>query len=596
MMSDSTTDVPLPESSGNSEGVEAIPEALDASEKVDELPTLDELDSLVELRNLILGQELDSRFERYRVNSENVAEVLPQALALTRSQELVAAARPTVENAIKASVSQEQEILADALFPIIGPATRKAVTTAIKTLVDSFNQGLELSLSPKSIRWRIESWRTGRPFAEVVLLRTLLFQVEQVLLIHKKTGLMLNDVVAETVTVQDPDLVSSMLTAIEDFVKDSFSTNSDSFLDSVEFGDLTLWIEEGPQAVLACAIRGVAPQSLRPQMQQTLETIHHQYDRQLENFSGDRAPFETSRAHLQDCLLSQAKTDEKKRSPLLWIIGVLLIGLLILFARQMYLQYQWKSALQSLEQEPGITVLNSKRGWTRSEVQGLRDPLAPDPRDIIQNSGVKSDRVTLNFEPYWSLSPQLMENHARTVLSPPAGVFLQYDPKTLTIAATGKASYDWIERANQFPQSQPRVERIDTSQLDVLESEKLQRLVQTLETTVLEFREGSSALEPEEMGDFEQAATTVRELTTLASQIRQPLMIHIVGQATASGQYEDNARLSQSRADLIMRRLTQMGIPAQYLKAEGIGVKSEFVQKTAMQKAQVSFQVDRPQP
>ena len=73
-------------------------------------------------------------------------------------------------------------------------------------------------------------------------------------------------------------------------------------------------------------------------------------------------------------------------------------------------------------------------------------------------------------------------------------------------------------------------------------------------------------------------------------------MIHILGQATASGQYEDNARLSQSRADLIMRRLTQMGIPAQYLKAEGISVKSEFVQKTAMQKAQVSFQVDLSQP
>ena len=317
-MSDSI-DVQLPDSSSMSADLTSDLKNLEVP------PSLQSIDSqedpqqnvnLEELRDLILGQSVgdrvDDRLSSFRVNAENIADILPEAISLNESSDLASVSRPTVEDAIKESVNQDQEILAEALFPIIGPATRKAVTTAIKTLSDSLNQGIELSLSPKSIGWRIESWRTGRPFAEVVLLRSLLYQVEQVLLIHKETGLMLNEVVAETVTVQDPDLVSSMLTAIEDFVKDSFTTKTNSFLDSVEFGDLTLWIEDGPQAVVACSIRGVAPKSLRVVMQETLEQIHRQYDSQLETFSGDRSLFDTTEAYLQTCLLTQSKPQEKK--------------------------------------------------------------------------------------------------------------------------------------------------------------------------------------------------------------------------------------------------------------------------------------------
>ena len=113
--------------------------------------------SLGELRNLILGEEIDRRIHAYKVNPERIAEVLPDAVTLTHDQSesvMVEAVRPTVEHAIKESITQDQEILADTLFPIIGPATRKAVITAIKTLTDSLNQGLEMSLSPQSVGWR----------------------------------------------------------------------------------------------------------------------------------------------------------------------------------------------------------------------------------------------------------------------------------------------------------------------------------------------------------------------------------------------------------------------------------------------------------
>ena len=56
---------------------------------------------------------------------------------------------------------------------------------------------------PRSLKWRFEAWRTGRPFAEIVLLKTLVYRVDQVFLIHKETGLLLQHVVADEVRAKD---------------------------------------------------------------------------------------------------------------------------------------------------------------------------------------------------------------------------------------------------------------------------------------------------------------------------------------------------------------------------------------------------------
>ena len=77
-------------------------------------------------------------------------------------------------------------------------------------------------MSKQGLKWRFEALRTRKPFAEVILLHTLVYQVEQIFLIHKDTGLTLQHVVSKAELANDPDLVSGMLTAIKDFVQDSF--------------------------------------------------------------------------------------------------------------------------------------------------------------------------------------------------------------------------------------------------------------------------------------------------------------------------------------------------------------------------------------
>ena len=198
-------------------------------------------DSLVELRDLLLGpmqaqlDKLQRRLDSPQLLAKDVSQVLPEAISLrsSRDKKIQITLEPITEKAIISSIKKDRRVLVDALFPVMGPAIRKAIASTIQGMIQGFNQILEHSLSIQGLKWRWEAIRTQKTFAEVVLLHTLVYQVEQVFLIHKDSGLVLQHVVAKTAVSQDPDLVSGMLTAIKDFVHDSFGGQKDQALDTL---------------------------------------------------------------------------------------------------------------------------------------------------------------------------------------------------------------------------------------------------------------------------------------------------------------------------------------------------------------------------
>ena len=213
---------------------------------------------------------------RLLVGSEEVSDVLPEAVqkSTEKGTGLSEATLPIVEENIRESVIRNPKILADALFPVIGPAIRKAISAALSSMVQSFNQTLEHSVSPKGLRWRWEAFRTGRSFGEVVMLKTLKYRVEQVYLIHRKTGILLQHVTIDPGDEEDADMVSAMLTAITDFAHDSFETaDDDATLDSFKISGLSVWIENSPDAILAAVIRGNPPLELRQEFALAVEQI-----------------------------------------------------------------------------------------------------------------------------------------------------------------------------------------------------------------------------------------------------------------------------------------------------------------------------------
>ena len=171
---------------------------------------------------------------------------------------------PTIEQSLRTSIRKDPGPLVDVLFPLMGPVIRKSIADALAKMVQSLNQAMEHSLSLRGWKWRLEARRTGKSFAEVVLLHTLVYSVDQVFLIHRETGLLLAHAVADSVDVQqDADMISGMFTAIRDFVKDSFGVEEGEDLDDLCVGGRTVWVRQEPRAVLAAVISGNAPVALR---------------------------------------------------------------------------------------------------------------------------------------------------------------------------------------------------------------------------------------------------------------------------------------------------------------------------------------------
>ena len=290
-----------------------------------------------ELRSLIVGPEqrqlrtIQTRLDDPAAQIRDVSRALPQAMLLRKDDpQLTRALAPTIEEAITTSVRRNPRPLADALFPIFGPAIRKAIAASLSTMLESLNQTLEHSLSWRAVQWRITALRTGKSFAEVVLLNTLVYRVEQVFLIERESGLLLLHVKSGPSAVQDVDMVSGMLTAIRDFAHDSFRVSKDETLDTLQVGELSVWIEQGPHAILAAVIRGTAPSELRTTMQEALEHVHARFGETLAAFDGDTAPFEAVRPSLEALLQSQYHRDRKKSSPMLWVLaGALVLALAV---------------------------------------------------------------------------------------------------------------------------------------------------------------------------------------------------------------------------------------------------------------------------
>ncbi|MDX1708069.1 MAG: hypothetical protein R3274_05675, partial [Desulfobacterales bacterium] len=384
-------------------------------------------DALAELRELLLKpiqtqlDELQKRLDTPDLHAKDVSRVLPEAISLRsqRDKKIEMALEPITEKTIKSSIKKDRKALADALFPVMGPAIRRAIASAIQGMIQSFNQILEHSVSIKGLKWRLEALKTQKSFAEVLLLHTLIYQVEQVFLIHRETGLVLQHVVNKTVIADDPDLVSSMLTAIQDFVQDSFGGTAEETLETLRVGERSVWIEHGPHAFLAAVIRGNPPLDLQNILKDALEEVHFKHREAMVAFQGDTAPFENARYILEECLAAQFKKEKQKFAYGLWGVVALILLLLGGWSLNSYLNHRrWSQYISGLRDQPGIVITNVNKKDGKQHVYGLKDPLAPDPAEALKTSGLQPNQVLFHWEPYYSLLPEFANQRLRATLNP----------------------------------------------------------------------------------------------------------------------------------------------------------------------------------
>ena len=475
--------------------------------------------SLSELRELIVGPEqrelarLRARLDDPDLRAEDISQIVAEAISIRakRDRGMLRTLQPMIEESLKLSVERDPKFIADALFPIIGQAVRKAVAHSLRGMVESLNHILERSFSWDSFMWRIEAARTGKSFGEIALMRSLRFRVEEVYLIHRETGLLLGHVAARGAVIQDTDLVSGMLTAVQDFVRDSFTPGKSDELETMQVGEYTVWVLHGPLALIAGVVSGAAPPDLRNIFQRTLERIHADFGPALQNFSGDAETLASAKPLLQACLLgSQAKV-VRKSYRWVWpvtVLALLVFGMTFFHVRQ---QLRWNRYVEHLRAEPGIILASEESHWNSFSAVGLRDPLALDPDALLQRSGIDPEKVTSRWEPYSSLDP---------------------------VFATAR---------------------------------KLLNSRDAIEQQVIRFSVNSSKLEPSELAKVDVLAAQIVFLRRQALGIASTITVEITGHTDRTGQETANALLSQHRAEEVRKALVERGVPSDMLRVEGVG-------------------------
>jgi outer membrane protein OmpA-like peptidoglycan-associated protein len=364
---------------------------------------------LAELRELLVGQEIEelasvqARLSDPTKRAQDLAQVLPDAIKSAKAKSLRDALEPIVEKSFHHAVRKNPGEVVEAIYPVIGPSIRASIGKAIRDFAESLNQIVEKSASLRAIRWRIESLITGKPFSEILLSRSLLYTVEQVFLIHRSSGVLLQNVAAQEAVVKDADMISGMLTAIRDFVSDSFVGGQD--LETVDVGSYKLWLTYGAKVLLVGAVSGTAPVELKQVFRKALDGIEETLRPEIEAFKqGDTSVFEPAQLFLKQCLLGQSAPGKRKKAKLWpYLLGLALI-VAALLSSQYWQHAQWDRYFAELKRQQGIVVTGIDRHGSTYLIDGLKDPGAPDPAILLRARGLDPAKATFRLEPYYSVN------------------------------------------------------------------------------------------------------------------------------------------------------------------------------------------------
>lgn len=534
-----------------------------------------------ELRELLLGRErrriaeLERRLDELEIDPEELADLLPDAVALrtARDKQLARSLAPTLQEAFGESVQRDPQHIANAIFPILGPAIRKAIAETMAGFVNTLNRAIEHSLSIRGLKWRIEALRTGVPYPQIVIKHALVYRVEQVFLIHGETGLLLSQATAEDLDGQDADLISGMLTAIRDFVQDSFGSGEegDGGLRTFSVGERTVLVEQGPKALLAAVVRGQHPASLLERLQAALETIHLHFALALNEFAGDSAPFEAAQPLLEECLETVLTTDRpstRGSAPILaWMVaGAVVLLLAALWTRS---TLRWNRAIAALRNEPGIVVVDAERGLRGRHISGLYDPLARQPASLLLDARVDTTRVDTRWEPYLSFDPPIVVARARRALGAPETLQLALAGDTLV--AAGEATYDWMSYARSHVALIPGVTNLSLANVASVLPADLADLKRRIEEERVLFEIGSAAFVGPAHDLISRVAEVCVQLKEAGDAAGYDISLQIVGRTDSTGSSETNRPLSQERARRVREALAARGVPRAMMTAEGIG-------------------------
>jgi len=521
------------------------------------------------LKDILLGDELgaldalDARVEKVEREQSELPARLPGAIESAEqdgAERMAHALAKPVAHALGTAVRENRQVIVDVLFPVIGPAIRKAIAEALRNLVTDVNGAIESSFTPRGLRWRFEAWRSGVPYAQIAIKDTLNYGIDHVFLIERGSGLVLDRESAPHLPDLDSDAIAGMLTAIGEFVRDSVGSGGGT-LDSARVGEHLLWVVHGPRANLACFLHGVPPPRLHALLEQRLEALHA-------GFGADgRSVDDASRESLHpEVLMYEARAADRSAalsaSP--WPMRIVSLAALALLGWMIVRNERanaWVESVRArLASHHGFVLTGIERqGRDALIARGLFDP---DAEPVATALGDDAPRVTLDTVGYVSTDDAIVARRARRLLAAPQSVTIAVDGGALALG--GRAVAAWVDTARERAAWVPGVRRVDFSVAS--ESDEAARARDELDTLAGSLPERRVAfvreteLAPDAAAVFEAIVGDALRAQSLAATAGVSIAWIATGTNDDPGSDATNARVRAERARWLVEALAARGI------------------------------------
>jgi OOP family OmpA-OmpF porin len=343
-----------------------------------------------------------------------------------------------------------------------------------------------------------------------------------------------------------------MLTAIQDFVRDSFDAESDDVLDTLQIGGLNVLVERSPRTILAAVVRGVPPTDLRYRLQETLEQFHHRHGDELKAFSGDSTPFERSLPLLNHCMLSRRRDEGASTAGLRWrrvagwtVAAITLAAVLVWSFVSWQEGREWARYVDRLQQEPGIVITSQ----ARKSIAGMRDQLSADPVIVLTEFDFESEEVESNWHTFVSTDPEITRRRVESLLEPPAHLSIHISNGHL--AATGLGASVWLRQVRDQALALPGVLGVDEAEGRT----EIDQIAGGIENERFSYATGRMQILEEDQSRFSALVSRLDSLQTIGRQLGTPVRVEVRGHASPDGPALVNLQISQLRADEFRRLL-----------------------------------------
>lgn len=287
--------------------------------------------------------ELDIRVleRKSRVDTEGlVAHLTPVMTNVVRrtisesGTEMAEALGPIMGESIRVQIRDSRQDMVDALYPIIGSTVQRAVAEYTREIQRNIDRRLRSTLGAGGALRSLWARIRGVSSSELALRDSFGFQIREIFIIQHGSGMLLAHSHPGSSDIADSDLVSAMLTAIRDFVRDSFAPdNEDSELDEIQFGQDRIIIQSGKYAYAAVVIHGIEPEGFRARLREFVSELHVRFGNALRDYDGDPALLPDFQPILAQLVIDLTGEEERPMNPRQrWVIIGILVSLLLLLS------------------------------------------------------------------------------------------------------------------------------------------------------------------------------------------------------------------------------------------------------------------------